>query len=93
MKVKLTSRKFWIAVISIITGILGVMGAGDNAIQAVSSAGLILIPAITYIIAEGKIDASAASQIDLDALLEVIKKAIGNYASAETESQTETADK
>ena len=78
MMQKLTSRKFWLAVISIVTGIMGVLGANDNAIQTVSSVALILIPAVVYIFAEGKVDAaavqSAVQQIDLDALVEAIKE-------------------
>jgi len=83
---KLTSRKFWVAIISIIAGVLGVLGANDNIIQLVSSAGLILVPAVIYIITEGKIDAAALSSVDADALIEAIKKYfLSNSKETETE--------
>jgi len=77
MQAKLTSRKFWVAVISIIVGVLGFLGADDNAIQFVSGAGLILIPGIIYIITEGRIDAAALQKIDIEELLETIKDYLG----------------
>ena len=73
MKSKLTSRKFWLAVITIITGILGLFGVADTTIETVSSILLILVPAIVYIFAEGKIDAAAAKKIDFEALLKEIQ--------------------
>lgn len=91
MKEKLTSRKFWIAVISIIVGILGVFGADDSLIQLVSSIGLILIPAIIYIIIEGKIDAAALRTIDFEQLLAEIKKFLEETDT--TEDTTNTTEK
>jgi len=91
MKEKLTSRKFWVAVISIIVGILGVFGADDSLIQLVSSIGLILIPAIIYIITEGKIDAVALRTIDFEQLLAEIKKFLEETDT--TEDTTNTTEK
>lgn len=91
MKEKLTSRKFWVAVISIIVGILGVFGADDSLIQLVSSIGLILIPAIIYIIIEGKIDAAALRTIDFEQLLAEIKKFLEETDT--TEDTTNTTEK
>jgi uncharacterized repeat protein (TIGR02543 family) len=85
LKTKLSSRKFWVAIISIIAGILGVLGADDDLIKMVSSVGLILIPTIIYIFIEGKIDASALSSVDIEALikaLQVYTNSSGNSASA-----------
>ncbi len=73
LKRKLSSRKFLVTLISVIAGLLGLFGANDAVVQLVSSVGLILVPAIVYIVTEGKIDAAAA-QIDFDALLEAIKE-------------------
>ncbi|UWG96766.1 hypothetical protein LPY66_18095 [Dehalobacter sp. DCM] len=78
MKEKLTSRKFWIAIITIITGILGVFGVADNTIEMVSSILLILVPGIVYIFTEGKIDASAVTQIDIDSFLEKLKNLLSD---------------
>lgn len=91
MKEKLTSRKFWVAVISIIVGILSVFGADDSLIQLVSSIGLILIPAIIYIITEGKIDAAALRTIDFEQLLAEIKKFLEETDT--TEDTTNTTEK
>lgn len=73
MQEKLTSRKFWMAIITIIMGVLGVLGADDNIIQMVSSIGLVLIPAVIYIIVEGKIDAAAvAKQVNWDEIFDIL---------------------
>lgn len=53
---KITSRKFWVALISIITGILGIVNCDDNIIVFVGSALTVIIPTVVYIITEGKID-------------------------------------
>lgn len=63
IKQKLTSRKFWVALITILTGILGIVGAEDNVVQIITSALLTLVPTIIYIITEGKIDAASVSTI------------------------------
>lgn len=90
MMQKLKSRKFWVAIISIIVGILGVFGASDNVIQLVSSAGLILIPGIVYIVTEGKIDASAVSSVDVAELVETVKEYIDKKDETPTEEATNT---
>lgn len=57
-KQKLTSRKFWAAVITFITSILVAFGVPDLTIEqviAVISAGSVMI---AYIIGEGLVDAS-----------------------------------
>ncbi|GEM_PF-1002654 len=88
---KLTSRKFWVAIVSIIVGVLGVLGADDSLIQMVSSVGLILIPAIVYIITEGRIDAAALNQIDMDAVIEAIKEYFAGSTEG-TATETVTTD-
>ena len=88
MKAKLTSRKFWVAIVSILVGILGVLGASDDTIQMVSSVALILIPGIIYIVTEGKIDSAAAGAVDMAALIAAIKK----YLAAEESTEEETAN-
>jgi len=86
MKEKLTSRKFWSAMISIITGILLIFGVEESVASLISGAALILVPAIVYIFTEGKVDAAALQQIDVDALLEKFKE----YLNAEkTQKQDE----
>jgi hypothetical protein len=68
---KFTSRKFWVAIITIICGILGVFNVADGTIEVIGSMLMILVPGIVYIFAEGKIDAAAvAKQIDIDSFLD-----------------------
>lgn len=54
---KISSRKLWVAVAGIATGIAMVLGVSESEISTVSGAVLALISAVTYIVAEGKIDA------------------------------------
>ncbi len=62
---KLTSRKLWLAIAGIATGIYTVMGGDGSDIATISGAVVSLVSAMTYIIAEGKIDATyAASAIE-----------------------------
>lgn len=82
---KLTSRKFWIAIISIIVGILGVFGVADSTIETISSLALILVPGIVYIFTEGKVDAAAvAKQIDVESLIKHICKLLNVSADSDT---------
>lgn len=57
-KKKLTSRKFWAAVVNFVTGILYAFGMAESEVGQI--AGLIMSGAglIAYIIAEGLVDAS-----------------------------------
>lgn len=56
---KLTSRKLWIAIAGIATGIATVLGADGSDLQAVAGAVASIISAVTYIYVEGKIDAES----------------------------------
>lgn len=55
---KLTSRKFWAAVVTFIAGLLAAFGVSDSVVTQVS--GIIMAGAamIAYIIAEGLVDSS-----------------------------------
>lgn len=59
---KLTSRKFWAAVVGFVTPVMMVCGASDN--QATQVAGIIMAGAtlIAYIIGEGMTDAAAVGK-------------------------------
>ena len=59
-KQKLTSRKFWVAVVGFITPLLTAVGYGDNTVVKVT--GIIMAGAslIAYIIGEGLVDAASA---------------------------------
>ena len=58
---KLTSRKLWIAIAGVTTGIAVALGADSNEISQVIGSVTALISAITYIITEGKVDAARVS--------------------------------
>lgn len=74
MAEKLKSRKFWVAALSILVGVLGLLGAEESLLQLLSSAGLILVPAVVYMITEGKIDAAAVQAVDMEALASAVKE-------------------
>ena len=56
---KLTSRKLWVALAGIVTGIAIALGADASEIQTVTGAVTAIVAAVTYIVMEGKIDAEA----------------------------------
>ena len=56
---KLSSRKLWMAIAGIATGIAMALGADATDVSTVAGAVTALISAVTYIIVEGKVDAEA----------------------------------
>lgn len=54
---KLTSRKLWMALAGIVTGVAMALGAESTEIHVVAGAVTTLISAVTYIVVEGKVDA------------------------------------
>lgn len=56
---KLTSRKLWMAIAGIATGIAVALGVESSDVATVTGAVTALISAVTYIIAEGKVDAES----------------------------------
>ena len=56
---KLGSRKLWMAIAGVATGIAVALGADSGEISTVTGAVTALISAVTYIITEGKIDAES----------------------------------
>ena len=73
---KLTSRKFLAAAAGIIAGLSMVFGLDESVITTVSGAVMAVMSVVSYIITEGRIDASAAGsaaekiQSAVDALTE-----------------------
>lgn len=57
-KQKLTSRKFWAAVVGFVTAILVAFGANDLTIEQVTSVISASAVLIAYIIGEGMVDAA-----------------------------------
>ena len=56
---KLSSRKLWLALAGVFTGIALILGADAVEIQTVAGAITSLISVVTYIVIEGKIDAES----------------------------------
>ena len=62
-KRKLTSRKFWAAVIGFITPIMIAAGAGENEITQVVAIVMGGSTLIAYIIGEGLVDSASTDQV------------------------------
>ena len=56
---KLTSRKLWMAIAGVATGIALALGADASEIQTVTGAVTALVAAVAYIITEGRVDAES----------------------------------
>lgn len=55
---KLTSRKLWMAIAGVATGIAMILGADGNDINSIAGAITSLGSIMTYIVMEGKVDAA-----------------------------------
>lgn len=56
---KLSSRKLWMAIAGVVTGIAMALGVEGSDITTVAGAVTALISVVTYIITEGKVDAES----------------------------------
>lgn len=56
---KLSSRKLWMAIAGVATGIYMVLGGDTSDMQTVAGAVTTLISAVMYIVVEGKVDAES----------------------------------
>lgn len=65
-KSKLTSRKFWMAVIGLVSGILLAFRVNSETVETVSGVIMSGASVIAYIIGEGMIDAAAAREPEDD---------------------------
>lgn len=59
IKQKLSSRKFWVAVATIVSGILMIFGYAETDIQAITGAILTIGGAIGYMVSEAVVDSKA----------------------------------
>ena len=57
---KLTSRKFWLAVVGFVTGLLTYLGVGVEQSEQIGSLILMAASIAAYIVGEGLIDAAGA---------------------------------
>lgn len=71
---KLTSRKLWMAIAGIATGIAMALGADSTEIGTVAGAVTALFSVVAYIITEGKVDAESVKNtvIAVDEAVDVI---------------------
>ena len=60
---KLTSRKLWLAIAGVTTGIAVILGVDGSEITNISGAVVSLASVMTYIITEGKIDSESVKNI------------------------------
>ena len=56
---KLTSRKFWVAVAGLVTGVLALLGVNSSTAQQISGVILALGSVAAYIAGEGYVDGQA----------------------------------
>lgn len=56
---KLSSRKLWMAIAGVATGIATILGADASEVNTLAGALVALVSAVTYIVVEGKIDAES----------------------------------
>ena len=69
---KLTSRKFIVSLIALISGIALLCGADGDTVETVSAALMILVPSLIYCITEGKLDIEALK--NLKDAIDIIEK-------------------
>mgnify|MGYP006964309058 CR=1 FL=1 len=62
IKRKLASRKLWLAVAGVATGVFLALGGDASEIQTVAGTITALCSAVAYILTEGKIDAAAVKR-------------------------------
>lgn len=75
---KLSSRKLWMAIAGIATGIAVALGADSTEIETIVGAVTTLISAVIYIITEGKVDAESVKNA-----IEATEKAVDTIAGGE----------
>lgn len=73
---KLTSRKLWLAIAGVATGIAIAFGVDAGEISTVSGAVLSVISVVTYIVTEGKIDAESVKNaiIGFEDVVEILEE-------------------
>ena len=74
-KTKLTSRKFWMAIIGFVTGLLTYLGVGAEEAEQIGSLILMGASVLAYIIGEGLADAAGAKVAPFVAMQEAREKA------------------
>ncbi len=73
---KLTSRKFWLGVTGVVSGLIMMFGVAETDTETISGALLAIGSAVGYMITEGMVDAKSLGQIleNGEIIYEEIKK-------------------
>lgn len=71
---KLSSRKLWMAIAGIATGIAMALGADASEVSEVAGAVTAIVSVVTYIIVEGKVDAESVKSaiIEVDDAMDLL---------------------
>lgn len=77
---KLSSRKLWMALAGIATGVAMALGADSTDVSEVAGAVTAIVSVVTYIVTEGKIDAESVKNaiIEIQDGVDVIEGADGD---------------
>lgn len=72
---KLTSRKLWMAIAGVATGIAIAFGVDSGEISTVAGAVLSVVSVVTYIVTEGKVDAEGVKNaiIAIDGVVDMLE--------------------
>jgi biopolymer transport protein ExbB/TolQ len=81
---KLSSRKLWLAIAGVATGIAVALGASSGDISTVAGAVTAIVSVVTYIVTEGKIDAEGVKTA-----VEAAQSAVG-AVTGESESHADS---
>ena len=73
---KLTSRKFWLGITGVVSGLIMMFGVAETDTETISGALLAIGSAVGYMISEGMVDAKSLGQIfeNGEIIYEEIKK-------------------
>lgn len=74
--IKLSSRKLWMAIAGLATGVAMVLGVDGSDITNVAGAVTALVSVVTYIVTEGKIDAEGVKNaiIEVDEAIDALER-------------------
>lgn len=73
-KRKLTSRKFWMAVIGLVSGLLLAFKIDAETVETISGVVMAFGSVVAYIIGEGMTDAANAGTVDLEEIIDLDEK-------------------
>ena len=78
---KLTSRRLWVAVAGIVTGVALALGGSESEIQSLAGAITALLSALGYMATEASVDKARAN----GAVLEVLPEAVDDLESGDVD--------